>query len=202
VRLSWLRPNGSKLTVHRWLLPWGDSLKLDWLAVVEKEGRVFETPAVQQPIDANFENKVKLIGYNSPQLSAVGDNDMFLLRPAGCLTEPGACQLRFDFYWQGLSEMDQLYTVFLHLVDEQGQIVAQHDRGPGIRAKEPTTSWLPGEVVLDPVDLSLPPDLAPGQYTLRMGMYLAPDGPRLQRLNAQGQVVGDFVEVGTVAVEP
>ncbi len=201
VRLSWLRPDGARLKVSRWLLPLGNGLNLNWLAVVEKEKRIFEVPAVQQPVEANFENKVKLIGYNSPNLDQPGTG-LVRLNRSNCLAETATCQLHFDFYWQGLSEMDQLYTVFLHLVDEEGQIVTQHDRGPGIRAKDPTTSWLPGEVVPDPVDLSLPPDLAPGQYTFRIGLYLAPDGPRLQRLNDEGQAVTDFVEIGTVTVEP
>jgi len=68
----------------------------------------------------------------------------------------------------------------------RGRLWAQHDRGPGIRAKEPTTSWLPGEVVLDPVDLTLPPGLRRPIHPNRMGMYLAPNGPRLQRLDAAG----------------
>ena len=98
--------------------------------------------------------------------------------------------------------MDVLYFVFLHVVDEQGQIVAQHDLGPGKRGKQPTTSWLPGEVVLDPVDLSLPPDLSPGLYTLRLGMYLPPAGPRLLVLDEKEQPVADFIEVGTLEVGP
>ena len=43
-------------------------------------------------------------------------------------------------------------------------------------------------------------DLPPGYYTLRLGMYLAPDGPRLQILDAQNQPAADFIEVGMVEV--
>ena len=98
--------------------------------------------------------------------------------------------------------MDQLYFVFLHLVDEQGNLVAQHDRAPGIRGKQPTTGWLPDEVITDPIDFLLPPDLAPGQYTLRTGLYLPPTGPRLQVIDSGQHSGGDFVELGPVVIGP
>lgn len=203
VRLSWLRPDGSKLAVRRGLLPAGDSLNLGWLTVTEKEGRIFEAPELQYRAGTNFENKTRFLGYNSPALTGTGTGaDLPELNPAACTDQAGPCRLHFDFYWQGLSEMDRPYWVFLHLVDNEGRIVAQHDRVPGRRAKQPTTAWLPGEVVLDPVDLSLPPDLPPGRYTLRLGMYLPPAGPRLLVLDDQGRPAADFIEVGVVEVRP
>jgi hypothetical protein len=98
--------------------------------------------------------------------------------------------------------MDQLYFVFLHLVDAQGNIVAQHDRAPGLRGKQPTTSWLPNEIILDPIELPLPADLSPGFYTLRLGLYLPPVGSRLLIVDEAEQPTADFVEVGQVQVVP
>jgi len=201
VRLSWRRPDGSNLSVRRWWLPLGESLNLDWLTVVEKESRVFEAPEVQVPLGTNLEDKIRLVGYNSPQLTKP-ESGLIRLEQADCRADRAACRLHFDFYWQALSEMDQLYWVFLHLVDEQGQIITQHDRGPGIRAKQPTTAWLPGEVVVDPVDLALPEDIQPGHYILRLGMYLPPEGPRLLILDGVGVPMADFIEIGTVEIEP
>ena len=193
VRLSWLRPDGSKLAVRRWRLPRGDALVLDGLEVTEKPDRVFTAPDPQYPIAANLANKARLLGYKADRLQ---------FSRSTCAAAPDQCQLSFDFYWQGLSEMDQLYFVFLHLVDEQGHIVAQHDRSPGIRGKQPTTSWLPTEIIADPVELPLPPDLTPGRYTLRLGLYLPPIGPRLQVLDEAEQPTAEFVEVGTVEITP
>jgi hypothetical protein len=175
---------------------------LNWLEVTEKEGRVFELPQLQFPVEANLDNKVKLLGYNTSLPAASKLPLKLQWSREKCATAAEACLVHFDFYWQGLREMDQLYFVFLHLVDSQGRPLAQQDKGPGIRGKEPTTSWLLGEVIADPVDLTLPPDLSPGQYTLRIGMYLPPQGPRLPVVDVAGRSVGDFVEIGTIEVIP
>jgi hypothetical protein len=191
VRLSWLRPDGSKLNVRRWLIPIGNSLTLGWLEVLEKEGRVFETPDIAFSFDTNLENKIRFAGYNvSPNLN---------LKSTDCAA--GACQLDFEFYWQGLSEMQEIYQVFLHVVDAEGQIVAQQDWIPG-RGKQPTTGWLPNEVIFDPLQLTLPDNISPGQYKLFLGMYLPPDGPRLLILDDMDQPVSDSIEVGSIEILP
>lgn len=190
VRLSWIRPDGSALGVRRWVIPWGDNVTLDALQVTEKAGRVFDLPTLAQPFDRNFDNKARFLGFNSPHFS---EDDAQL--------DSETRQLQFDFYWQGLREMDQLYFVFLHVVDSDGNIVAQHDRAPGIRGKQPTTSWLPGEVVLDPITVNLPPDIAPGAYTIRLGLYRPPMGPRLITLDEAGQPGLDFIEVGAIYID-
>jgi hypothetical protein len=58
-----------------------------------------------------------------------------------------------------------------------------------------------GEYILDPVALSLPPDLPPGTYSVVTGIYLPPLGPRLQLVNEAGEIVGDSVELGQVRIE-
>ena len=202
VRLSWLRPDGSKLPARRWQWPAGNTLDLEWLAVTEKEGRVFAAPCLQYPVRANLEDKALLLGYNASIPQRPDSPSGLQIDQAACSARPESCQIHFDFYWQGITEMAELYLVFLHLVDSEGQIIAQHDRVPGLRGKQPTTSWLPREVVIDPVDLRLPADIRPGNYTLRLGMYLPPKGPRLLLLNDQKQPSADFVEVGNVLVTP
>ena len=62
------------------------------------------------------------------------------------------------------------YAIFLHLVDSQGQTVAQRDTV--IRqSDDPTTRWHPGELALDMADLPIPAGLAHGDYQLELGVY-------------------------------
>jgi hypothetical protein len=62
------------------------------------------------------------------------------------------------------------YTVFLHLRNADGQTVAQKD-ALSLDGAYPTSRWQPGETVIDPFSLPLPPDLPPGRYTLWAGLY-------------------------------
>ncbi|HMR64563.1 MAG TPA: hypothetical protein PKE64_11190, partial [Anaerolineae bacterium] len=199
VRLSWLRPDGSSLGLRRWTMPVGDGLDLDSLTVTEKEDRLFTPPSIRYPLEVNLDNRAKLIGFNT-DLAAEPDGQSDLqLNRATCPAE--GCPLTVEFYWQALSEMDQPYQVFFHLVDANGQIVAQLDRAPGPGGKEPTTGWLPGEIVSHPVDLSLAPDLPVGRYTLRLGLYLPPTGPRLPVADSTGQRTAlDYIDVASIKI--
>jgi len=146
--------------------------------------RVFVAPQPQSPRRANFDNKILLSG-------------------ADLLPDPVAPGEVLDvaLYWQAQVEMDIPYTVFVHLLGPDGRVVAGHDAEPqdGVR---PTTGWVPGEYITDPHRVSIPLDLAPGEYVIEVGLYDAgvPAMPRLPLLNEEGQVETDRVIFGPVQV--
>ena len=80
--------------------------------------------------------------------------------------------------WRAEAESSTGYHVFVHLVDEAGNILAQSDGVPGQWAR-PTTGWLPGEYVLDMHTLALPAE-ATGTLSVRVGLYDPATGQRLQ----------------------
>jgi uncharacterized membrane protein len=86
--------------------------------------------------------------------------------------------LPITLYWQAEGPTSTSYTTFVHLVDEQGVMVAQSDGIPG-KGALPSTAWSPGEVIPDPRSISLPADMPSGVYTLLAGLYDATDGRRL-----------------------
>jgi hypothetical protein len=88
--------------------------------------------------------------------------------------------------WQALARSTSDYTVFVHLLDAQGQIIAQCDRPPG-GLDNPTTLWVPGEQVLMTCQLPPPPDKAVG-LRLRVGLYEPASG---RRLPVTGDSIGE-----------
>ena len=62
------------------------------------------------------------------------------------------------------------YRVFVHLVDESGQIIAQSDGEPANWTR-PTTGWAAGEYILDAHTLTLPDGMTNGRLALRVGLY-------------------------------
>jgi mannosyltransferase len=147
--------------------------------------RAFTPPQPQAPRQANFDNRILLLGAD------MGSDPV---------TSGGT--LRVTLYWQALAEMDIPYTVFVHLLGQGGEVVTGHDGEP-TSGSRPTTGWVPGEYVTDPLDLSLPEDLPPGEYVIEVGLYDAgaPGMPRLPVVSEEGQIETDRVIFGPVRAE-
>lgn len=82
--------------------------------------------------------------------------------------------------WSADDYLDTDYTVFVHLIDPDGdgQALAQGD-APPLGGRWPTSLWLPGVALDDAHTVPLPPDLPPGTYHLRVGLYDPESGMRL-----------------------
>lgn len=103
---------------------------------------------------AVFDNHIRLRGYDW-QL----DPQMALL----------------TLYWESVTAVAENYKVFIHIVDENDTIVAQADRLP-VNGLAPTWRWQPGDLVRDPYQIPLPPDLLPGRYQVQVGLYTEENG--------------------------
>jgi hypothetical protein len=104
-------------------------------------------------VSARFENGIALIGARLSQLA---------LR-AG---DPVCAELT----WRAERTPANEYSVFVHLLDAAGNVVAQSDTTPG-SGFAPTTTWPPSQPIIDRHGLILPPELAPGEYRLTAGLY-------------------------------
>lgn len=108
--------------------------------------------------------------------------------------------LTVTLYWEALAPMPVDYTVFVHLLGPDGQLVAQHDHGPWWEVAIPTSTWQPGEKLRDRHALTLPAGLPPGQYRLQAGVYYWETLERLSVLE-NGTPVNNFVELGPLTLE-
>jgi mannosyltransferase len=78
--------------------------------------------------------------------------------------------IQVALYWQTTAALDRRYKVFLHLLDESGALVGQRDSEPG-GGLALTTTWRPGEIVVDQHGVLIPPDAPHGRYSLLLGLY-------------------------------
>ncbi len=116
-------------------------------------------------------------------------------RPLGLLgASPAAMEGRpgetaeLVLYWQKQMTHGDVYTVFVHVLDEAGGIVLQADHWPG---GLPTDILGAEQIVIDHVPLAIPDGLAPGAYPIRIGLYAAESGARLPLLAADGGEASD-----------
>ncbi|RLT34911.1 MAG: hypothetical protein DWI57_16055, partial [Chloroflexi bacterium] len=141
-----------------------------------------EAPALAHVADASFGGQIRLLGYEIAADAIVA---------GGPLTVTLA--------WQTERAMDVSYSLFLHLLDADGQIVAQRDGVPH-DGQLPTSIWLPGEVVTDSYILQPEQPLTQGTYTLITGLYEPSSGQRLPV--TQDGSSGDFFRLGGIALPP
>jgi hypothetical protein len=94
--------------------------------------------------------------------------------------------------WRVTRAPAQQLKVFVHLIDERGQVVAQRDIAP-LDEQTDTRHWQPGDAFQDVHALPLP-GLSPGRYKVIMGLYAADTG---QRIPVEGQ---DSIMLGTIEV--
>lgn len=78
--------------------------------------------------------------------------------------------LQLRLIWTTNAPIDQRYKIFIHLLDENGSIVAQRDSEP-VGGSRPTTDWQAGEMVEDNHALLIPNNLPPSHYSLIIGLY-------------------------------
>ncbi len=145
-----------------------------------------EGAALPNAVDIQFDTLVKLRSY------AV---DRETVRPG----EP----IGIELYWEVTGQPPGDYLLFVHLIDpESGALVAQRDTHPGL-GNFPSSQWRPGDRFVERFSLYLPETAyAPGEATLRVGLY-APEGYRLGVTDAAtGQGLGDSFTIGALTITP
>lgn len=104
-------------------------------------------------VNANFGGQIDLSGYDL----AVDQKTLHLV-----------------LYWRARTIIDNNYTVFLHVLDANGNIIDQVDRQPH-QGNYPTSLWHAGEQVRDEYTLPLPADTR----RIVIGLYNAATNERL-----------------------
>ncbi|MCL7452218.1 MAG: hypothetical protein M8467_04125 [Anaerolineae bacterium] len=106
--------------------------------------------------------------------------------------------LQVDLVWRALGKIDAYYSVYVKLLDAEGNVVTSWDGQPR-DGQAPTLLWVPGEHIDDVVSLAVPGDLGPGDYGLVTGMYRAEDLAGCLTLDAAGRPVAEIF-LGTIRV--
>lgn len=87
-----------------------------------------------------------------------------------------------ELFWQAEMDLDRDYTTFVHLLDHDGNLVAQQDRPP-LGGYFPTSTWLPGERVVDRFAFPLGA-IQMSELQVVIGWY---SWPSLERLPVRGE---------------
>jgi hypothetical protein len=97
--------------------------------------------------------------------------------------------LHLALRWQAQADIDTEYKVFVHLIDDSGQIVWQHD-ALHCNWACPSSQWSAGQTIVDETTIPLL-GLPDGEYQLALGLYNGATGERLPVRDAAGQLIPD-----------
>jgi uncharacterized membrane protein len=112
----------------------------------------------QRALDVRFDEGIGLAGYS-------------------VATDPGTgVALTLD--WQASGATSVPYTVFVHVLDRDGKLVAQLDAPPAAGVKA-TTAWIKGETVVDGRQIPIPKGVTLDGAKLEVGLYDPVTGRRV-----------------------
>ncbi len=167
-----------------WLITWygaGDpgnwyeaQLREQWASVSEEflDGYrtiLFARPppdVVLRPTDYSFDS-IQLTGYSTRSMA-----DTFFV----------------ELQWQATAVPEQDYVTFVHVVGEDGSLIAGQDRQP-LGGYRPTGKWVVGEAVVDRFAFSLAADQLAGAR-VEVGWYSWPSLERLPLADSSGRRIG------------
>jgi len=162
------------------------------LGEVEIRGRtrVLEPPSLSHKSSASFDGAVSLLGLAQHD----GNAAEMEIAPSQTFT--------VTLIWQaGVTSSEEIVR-FLHVIGPDGRPITQLD-GPPCEGECPSSSWLPNEILVDTVTLTLPDDVAPGSYPLVAGWYQPGTLKRLNLTGVGGQgSADDFVTLPVRLVVP
>jgi hypothetical protein len=112
-----------------------------------------------------------------------------------------ACStLAVTLYWKADQAASLNYTTFIHLVSQDGIVIAQSDALPA-QGNAPTTSWVANQIIPDAHLIEVKMETPAGEYTLYTGMYDAESGYRENVFNSGGEHLTDNqIPIGTILV--
>lgn len=146
---------------------------------------------LQWPSERCFIATVPIRGVFIPEGAINFDDQIAMLDYAtSSKVRPGG-GIELGVTWQGLRQIDEDYTIFVQVLNQDDQLVGQLDIKPA-QGTRPTNLWEPGETVQDKFVIPLSGELSTADsHRLIIGFYRLSDFQRLLVIDSEGAPIGD-----------
>ncbi|MBI3286424.1 MAG: glycosyltransferase family 39 protein [Chloroflexi bacterium] len=144
--------------------------------------RIADGPPIAQPMQINFGNRLRLLGYSLPKYGEAGVVEVIL-------------------FWEGLRPLNEDYKVSLRLVDEAEHQYALSDGWPAT-VGYPTLRWPPFRVVFGRHRIAPLVGTPPGEYWVDVVVYENNTLVPLEVLDERGSPVGTSARIGPFSLSP
>ena len=153
---------------------------------IYKTGPEIVEDGIEHQVQADLGEDIRLLGYTfTPAEINPGDT------------------VKLTLYWEAVNQTNADYTIFVHLLDSEGQLISQKDSQPQ-GGMYPVYLWDQGERVLDEYELSIDPEVPAGEYMFAIGMYELQSLERVPITTGAGELLPDnrLLLSGLAIVEP
>jgi hypothetical protein len=116
-----------------------------------------EVPSIARPLDARFLDNIEVLGWE-----VVDDRD----RPIASVKARKSFRLRL--YFRVLKRTPKSWQIFVHIDGNERHQTADH---PPAGDRYPMSLWQPGDIIRDEVEVTLEPNVTPGEYWLFFGFF-------------------------------
>ncbi|MDX1417400.1 MAG: glycosyltransferase family 39 protein, partial [Candidatus Promineifilaceae bacterium] len=140
--------------------------------------QINEPPLINENIGANFGDKINLLGYETGNTEAGSD-------------------LPITLFWRVEMPPEVQFSPFLQLEDRWGNRWSQEET-----FSYPSEQWQTGDLIIQHIDLPVPPGAPPGKYRLRVGLFDPAAGSRLPVLGQNGTFAGDSYFIEEFVITP
>ncbi|MCD6521604.1 hypothetical protein J7K56_02400, partial [Candidatus Calescamantes bacterium] len=107
-----------------------------------------------------------------------------------------------EYWWKnvGGSCAQKDYAVFVHFVPEGKYGEKNIVFGGDYRPTHPTTTWFPGEVIIEKHYFKIPSDVPPGRYKICIGLWDPTTGARIKLANEEIKEKGTKYRICVITI--
>ncbi len=136
----------------------------------------------QVEMKVNFGNIIQLIGYD---VEAAG------------LSSSGSREASVTLYWRVLNKPDRGdYSTFVQLRDDAG-----FEWGQSGSFDYPSEEWMPGEIIINRIDVPISAGAPPGDYEVRVGMFSQGANQRINIVANEGSFGGTIARLSPIKID-
>jgi len=160
------------------------------LLIYKKQMNGDNVSNISHPFNITFSDKIRFLGYNMERVNTNTTKELELI---GRITNT----YKITYYWKCLEPMDKNYMIFVHFIDNKGNIIFGQDHNP-VYGTYPTSDWIPGTIYQESYFVSPSGNVPDGTYSMGIGFYttsgekLVPDNGQKDRYDGNRVLIGNF----------
>lgn len=154
------------------------------------EGEQLREQTVEKNVDEEYNPQLPA-GFSEPIRLEMAELASAILRPGDTLV--------MILHWHAVGNVSKDYTLFVHLVDACGELIAGYDSRPK-NGDVATSRLAKDQWIADGIAIPIGSNIHPGLYDVEIGLYDFNTLERLSVLGGNGVPVDDKIVMGPIRV--